>query len=134
MLACESNDALGYLPKLPFKDVDVNGWSWPYIQWAYDHKIVNGTTADSFSPDALITRQDMAVIIDRYLKYKGITLDTAADVREFKDAADIADYASGAVQYLTGNLLNGYPDGTFRPLNNATRAEASKVLCLTLDL
>ncbi len=134
MLACESNDAPGYLPDLPFKDVDVNGWSWPYIRWAYDHEIVNGTSADSFSPDALISRQDMAVIIDRYLKYKGISLDARMDVRTFTDEADIADYAKPAVHFLTGNLLSGYPDGTFRPKAGATRAEAAKVLCMTLDL
>lgn len=133
MLACESNEALGYLPDMPFKDVSENSWCWPYVQWAYKNGIVNGTSAEEFSPNALITRQDTAVIIDRYLKYKGVDLEAGTGDKVFTDDGEISGYASAAVHLLTGRMLNGYPDGSFRPKAGATRAEAAKVLCFCLD-
>jgi hypothetical protein len=42
-----------------------------------------------------------------------------------------SDYFYSAVQYLAGNrVISGYADGTFRPYNNATRGQLSKIVVL----
>lgn len=133
MLACASGEVTGTDPELPFRDVNGDGWEWPYIRWAYDHRIVMGTAADRFSPDEKISRQDMAVIIDRIMRYRGMSIPENAGNLPFSDEESIADYARTAVRNQRGTLLNGYPDGSFRPQSGATRAEAAKVLSGWMD-
>ena len=50
---------------------------------------------------------------------------------EFSDAEDISDYAAEGVSALKNmQILNGFEDGSFKPLNSLTRAEAAKIICL----
>jgi len=49
----------------------------------------------------------------------------------FSDTADLSKGAQGSVAKLSGlNIINGYPDGTFKPENNITRAEFAKIACI----
>lgn len=104
--------------------VDANGeWYTPYIAAAVQNGIITGRGDGSFGVGENITRQDMAVII-----YRAMGL-SAGEVHEFADSAEISDYAVDAVSALyNANIIGGYPDGTFAPKANASRAEASKML------
>lgn len=51
-----------------FTDVVKGAWYEPYVSWAASEGIVNGIGAGRFAPDALITREDMATMIYRYVK------------------------------------------------------------------
>ena len=96
-----------------------------YAQWAYIYGIMNGVTATSFRPNNKITRQDICVMLYRYLKnYTGISLSTSASA--FTDDASISSYARDAV-YAMKNLgiVGGYLDGSFKPKGYATRAEVA---------
>ncbi|HZK43986.1 MAG TPA: S-layer homology domain-containing protein [Syntrophomonadaceae bacterium] len=47
----------------------------------------------------------------------------------FADSQNISDWAKSSVDRAVGNgLITGYPDTTFKPQGNATRAEAAVVL------
>ena len=47
----------------------------------------------------------------------------------FKDADEISEYAVTAMNWVVGQqIIGGYEDGTVRPKNNATRAEAAAML------
>lgn len=49
----------------------------------------------------------------------------------FSDTADLDKAAQGSIAKLNGlNIINGYPDGTFKPGNNITRAEFAKIACI----
>lgn len=57
----------------------------------------------------------------------------AAEKVDFKDS--IPTWAKDAVDYLVGKeAISGYPDGTFNQAGKLTRAEAAKILALSLDL
>ena len=72
----------------------------------------------------------MAVMI-----VKAVKPNTAAEGKTFADNGSIAGWAEEAVKSATGNdLLTGYPDNTFRPKGNTTRAEAAVVLSKALHL
>ena len=51
------------------------------------------------------------------------------DTPHFTDDADIAGYAKDAVERLyAAGMVNGYPDGSFKPRGIATRAEVATML------
>jgi len=113
----------------PFGDVLENTWYTDAVIWAAENGIVKGYADDKFGPDDNITRQDLAVIFYRFEQFTDkIPMDIVMD-REFNDWDDISDYAKNAVNVLTiQGILNGYEDGAFKPMGQATRAEFAAVL------
>lgn len=109
-----------------FSDVAKDSWSYGYIAKAYNAGIINGVGENAFSPKSNITRQDMAVIIYRVAKERGITGATRSG---FDDNADIADYAKDAVGVLyNAGIINGTGNNKYSPLDPVTRAQAAKVV------
>lgn len=138
LLACSLADAetlKTYEGRHPFKDSEGH-WAEAYIAWAKDKGIVEGVSATEFDPEAPITREQMATIFGRYALKQGIELpksDNAAG--SFPDADKISEYAREFVELMRiAGILNGYEDGTFRPQNTATRAEAAKLFSLFLSI
>lgn len=138
LLACSLADAetlKTYEGKHPFKDSEGH-WAETYIAWAKDKGIVEGVSATEFDPEAPITREQMATIFGRYALKQGIVLPKdAAPAESFPDADKISEYAREFVELMRiAGILNGYEDGTFRPQNTATRAEAAKLFSLFLSI
>jgi hypothetical protein len=89
--------------------------------------IVQGLTPTTFGPDQTITREQTAVLLVRALKLTGTT------TLNFTDEDNIDAWAQSAVQAaVAAGYLHGFPDGTFRPQEPVTRAQAAKVLALAL--
>lgn len=98
-------------------------WAKENISIAAAHGIVNGYSETAFGPNDLITREEMAVMIS---KAAGLT---TAEGKAFADDLQIAHWAKIAVASASGsNIMSGYPDNTFKPKANATRAEAVTVI------
>ena len=138
LLACSLADAetlKTYEGQHPFKDSEGH-WAEAYIAWAKDKGIVEGVSATEFDPEAPITREQMATIFGRYALKQGIELPKdAAPAESFPDADKISEYAREFVELMRiAGILNGYEDGTFRPQNTATRAEAAKLFSLFLSI
>lgn len=138
LLACSLADAetlKTYEGKHPFKDSEGH-WAETYIAWAKDKGIVEGVSATEFDPEAPITREQMATIFGRYALKQGIELPKdAAPAQSFPDADKISEYAREFVELMRiAGILNGYEDGTFRPQNTATRAEAAKLFSVFLSI
>ena len=113
-----------------FEDVPADVWYAPYVNWAAANGIVYGISSTEFAPNADISRQDMAVMLDRYAQQSGIVLGTDNAAVTFTDEADIAAYALPAVQALQrAGVINGMPDGSFCPRGSATREQACAMLC-----
>ena len=106
-----------------FSDVPNSFWGFPYIEAAYKAGIVKGVGEGQFAPDRQVTRAEIAAMVVRALK-----LPPGPPVL-FQDADQIPSFAvelvGAAVQV---GIIKGYPDNTFRPLNDATRAEASVMI------
>ena len=111
-----------------FADVNEEDWFYKYINAVGSKGIVTGYDG-IFNPDAPVSRQDMAVMVYRMLE---IGNDTEYSYN-FKDHNDISGYAVDAVYALESmGVING-SDGRFSPKNNATRAEAVKILSNALE-
>ncbi len=109
-----------------------SGWYAPYIAAAESNNITSGIGNGFFGTGAQITRQDMALMLYRILRSANVY--GPADEYAFTDAAEIADYAAEAVYTLKNmGIINGDPDGSFRPNGQTTRAEAAVLLYKTLN-
>ena len=118
-----------------FCDTSSGDWHFSYIQSAYQHGIVNGVDALTFGVGQSISRQDLAVMCFRTMEKKGIALKGISSESQFKDAEALADYAWSAVNILGQNkIFTGFDDGTFRPTETATRAEAAVIINRLLAL
>lgn len=111
-----------------FKDVDINMWYAPYILEANKKELVKGISDDEFGVGLNITRQDIVTILYRASQMMGVEFPDYIN-KEFVDQAQISSYAEKAVTALSSvEIINGNEYGEFLPHNNATRAEAAKIL------
>ena len=113
---------------IEFSDVETGRWSLSFIKSAAGAGIINGVGDGLFMPEGLLTRQDMCVMLHRAMKYASYSF-TDEEENSFIDADSISEYALDAVKALSGeNIVNGYPDNSFQPFENANRAMAAKVI------
>ncbi|MDF9409524.1 S-layer homology domain-containing protein [Pelotomaculum isophthalicicum JI] len=108
-----------------------NHWAKDNIATAVSHGIAGGYDEDTFGPDDLITREQMAAMI-----VKAARLTTLySQGTSFADSADISPWATGDVAVAVRNgVISGYPGNTFLPQGQATRAEAATVIMNALKL
>ena len=111
------------LPKNPttkFKDAN-NKWYSDEINYAVSKGFIKGYSDGTFKPNQTITRAEFAQMISVFVKdgYPGSS--------NFKDVK--GHWASDAISALYGNKnIKGYGDGTFKPDQKLTRAEAVTIL------
>ena len=109
-----------------FDDVSENDWFYGYVQTAVSAGIVNGVSESVFGAGADITRQEAAAMLYRAFKSGGTD---EAESLEFSDGELVSEYARSAVSWFAQNgIISGFPDGTFRPHDNLTRAQAAKII------
>ena len=116
-----------------FADVKPGDWCAPAVAWAVERGITAGKGAGMFLPNAKINRQEMAVMLQRYVSNVAKTeLPRKNAALTFLDEADIAAYARTAVSAMqTAGVINGIPQGEgfrFAPYAQATRAQAAAML------
>lgn len=113
--------------KLPFNDVNESAWYYDAVMAAYQNGVVNGKGSNLFGIGEYITRQDIVVIFNNILKRKNI--ETTASNVDFADYDYISEYAKDSVANIASvGVITGYEDKTFRPMQNATRAEVANMI------
>ena len=117
-----------------FADVPAGAYYAKAVAWASDKGIVAGYSETQFGPGDTITREQLAVILNRYATYKGYNTSKTADLATFQDADQISEWARVPVQWANAmKLLNGRTSTTLAPKGSATRAEVAKILVTFLD-
>lgn len=118
-----------------FDDVNSDEWYAPYIIEAEKLGIISGIDSSTFGIGREITRQDMVAIAFRALRYTKAQIDSNTDTEGFSDQDTVGEYASDGVKiFKKMGLLNGYPDGTFRPWGTTVRAEAAQFIWNLVNL
>lgn len=127
MLICAINAGVGANTDR-FVDVDADAWYAGYVNKAIELELVSGMAEDYFGTGMNITRQDIAVILARCAKLKGITLPEKKSTA-FADEDKISEYAREAVKMLAASgIINGNENGEFAPERFATRAETARLI------
>lgn len=110
-----------------FKDTAAH-WARESVSTAAAHGLISGYDQNTFRPDHLITREQAAVIIARAAQ-----LEAEDQPLNFTDAQLIAPWALPSVTAaVSKSYLSGYPDNSFRPQGNTTRAEAAIIIAKLL--
>lgn len=120
-----------------FSDVKEGQWYTWAVEAAYRSGILQGKGNGEFEPDEEITREQMAVMIIKAYEYLSGEKagDEAQEQEFFKDMDIMSLWAVDSVKAAKAmGIISGMPDKTFRPRDNATRAEVAKMLVKLLDL
>lgn len=111
-----------------FTDVRSGAYYEKAVIWAAANGIVTGTDSTSFSPDAKVTREQLAAILFRYAQYRKLDTDASAKLNSFTDADSVSAYASEALGWaVSEGLING-ASGKLMPKGDATRAQVAAIL------
>jgi hypothetical protein len=107
---------------------DITGyWAEQYVRGLAERQIIGGFPDNTFKPNAPITRAQFAAIVVR-----AFNLGSAGAGSTFVDVPNNY-WASGAIRAVSNSgLVTGFPDGTFRPEQQITRAQALVVLTKAL--
>ena len=137
----EGVDATMYINKNTFSDVKNDQYYTPYIAWASDKGIVSGVGGDNFAPNAAVTREQMAVVMTNYMKFKDQgPKDEWAIQLTYKDLDKVSSWADEGVMFMTmkdlmkgmGNDANGNP--LFAPKSTSTRAQTAQVMMILEEI
>lgn len=106
----------------PYTDVAQGEWYTNYVNYLSSVGVITGYEDGTFRPDNNITRREFTAMISR--------LGQVVEAQSMSFSDVFAD--DWAIDYIytafSNGWVNGYEDGTFRPDNNITRAEAVKIV------
>lgn len=117
-----------------FTDVPADTWYTQAVVWANENNVVNGVGGDKFAPDDPVTREQMCVIMARFLENcVGMDLTSYKESEmTFLDQSEISDFAVESVKVCVAlGLITGAPaEGgmKFQPQESASRAAVATVL------
>ncbi len=113
-------------PGLKFKDnKDIPSWAAGYIQAAVEKNIIVGYEDNTFRPSNKLTREEMVVMVLKAYLYQAVE----SPVLNFTDKKDIGSWSAGYIaKSVELGYVVGYPDNSFKPKKDVTRAEAANVI------
>ena len=115
---------------LPFTDVPAAQWYAKAVAWAYRKGITSGTSAATFSPNASITREQVAAMLYNFRRTAGGTdqIDLSK-LNSYSDASRVSAYAKNAVAWaIDWGLISGMDSAHIAPKGTATRAQLAQIL------
>ncbi|MDR0916325.1 MAG: S-layer homology domain-containing protein [Oscillospiraceae bacterium] len=108
-------------------------WANGYIAAAKSAELISGFSNGTFLPDAPVTREQFAVMAERYT-----SMSDAVNLIDspFSDVSkSLNPWSNDAILILAASgVLSGYNDGTFRPHNTITRGETAKLVTVLRTL
>ncbi len=106
---------------LAYAATDISGhWAQATIEQCLDKGIVVGMPDGTFQPDKNVTRAEFATMVNKAFGFEDADTD-----KTFSDVKDSDWYAKQVAIAAKAGFITGMPDGTFQPLRQCTRAEAS---------
>ncbi|MGG4108829.1 fibronectin type III domain-containing protein [Paenibacillus lautus] len=113
---------------ITFTDINLSKWYAREFRAAWDNEVAHGFSAKEFRPNALINREQASKMLGNVLQAR-----SEGSTAPFIDGGNIAVWARSEVVGLTEkNLVMGYPDGSFRPKAQLTRAESAALIYRTI--
>lgn len=113
-----------------FIDVKPGVWYYDSVMKAYKEGIIKGKGNNKFEPDSPITREQMAVMLDRALK-----LETKVEKQNIKDIDKVSDWAVDSVNLVVQlGIMEGVGGNIFSPKGKVTREMAAAIIVRIYEL
>jgi hypothetical protein len=113
-----------------YTDLDKNHWAYPQIQVMTDEDVVVGYPDGTFKPDQPVTRAEFATEVVKALRQENCIL---KEIYYFSDVPQ-GYWAYDLIQKAQSfDLLKAYPDGTFKPDENITKADAIYMMIAAVE-
>ena len=117
-----------------FTDVTPSEWYYNSVSTAIYAGLVSGMGNGLFDPSAPITREQMAVMIAKALGSNAPAV-TGTELNAFSDGVSVSSWAvKGMDVSVRAGIANGVTSNALAPLDNATRAQAAKMIYKMLGL
>ncbi|WP_081986897.1 S-layer homology domain-containing protein, partial [Planococcus sp. CAU13] len=111
----------------PFRDVSAGHHASGYIAEAAKAGYIKGSENGNYRPNDPVTRGEMALIVERVFDLE------FSFIRSFTDVPQDAYYSLAISRIQSAHITKGYPDNTFRPRQNVTRAQFAAFLSRALE-
>lgn len=105
-----------------FADIKKDHIFYDAVMAASTAGIIDGFEDGTFRPDNMITREEIMLIVSR------LSYGYASKAATFKDISADYIYLPQLYKICEDGIIGGYPDGTFKPYNRTTRAEAATIV------
>ncbi|MCQ2560863.1 MAG: S-layer homology domain-containing protein [Clostridia bacterium] len=110
----------------PFSDISADAWYSNYVLTLHNIGAISGYTDGTYRPNNQITRAEFTAIAVSFAH----AVDEEAGFPDVPSSHWAEPYINSAAHY---GWVTGYPDGTFRPGDTITRAEAITIINGMLD-
>ena len=108
---------------LPFADVKTGDWYYEAVKYAYDNKLMDGTSATAFAP--LMTTNRAMVVTILWRQAGSPVVDYAMNFSDVEEGL----WYSGAVRWAAAEgIVTGYSDTVFAPDDTVTREQLAAIL------
>ena len=117
-----------------FTDVTADSWCYGSVNAAVYAGLVSGMGDHLFAPNALITREQMAVMVAKALGSKAPATD-GTELNAFSDSSAVSSWAvTGMEEAVKAGIVSGMTADTLAPKANATRAQAAAMIYKLLSV
>ena len=106
----------------PFPDVDASAWYGQSVLYLAENGIIVGYKDGTFRPNEQITRAEFAAMASRFDDLEEVHTGTFRDVTDEHWALSFVSSAN------TKGWITGFPDGTFKPEDQITRAQVVTIV------
>jgi arabinan endo-1,5-alpha-L-arabinosidase len=114
--------------QVEFNDV-ANHWAKDAVNDMGSRMVVHGVDDNTFNPDKDITRAEFAAIITR-----GLGLNIEKGEMPFSDVLALDWYSNATKTAYNYNLISGFEDGAFRPMDKITREQAMSIIAKAMKI
>ncbi len=112
-----------------FHDVPADAWYAADVNKGAALGFVTGYPDETFKPDNQISREEMAVMVSKFVDSVKLDLKESVQAIAFTDADDIGGWAVSHVSRVQKmGIVNGMEDGRYAPQENTTRAQAATIV------
>ncbi|WP_204787480.1 S-layer homology domain-containing protein [Paenibacillus oryzisoli] len=112
-----------------FSDVDPSAWYSASFRKAVSFGLMEGYDGGLFRPDAFVTREELAVMLDRAIHLTGYKYDSPPQSIQLLEGEQLNDWSKAAIEGMVGlGIITGDQEHRIRPSQPATRAEAAVML------
>nr|WP_315019782.1 immunoglobulin-like domain-containing protein [uncultured Aminipila sp.] len=113
-----------------FTDVKKDAWYGSSVIWTSEKEIVKGMNDNMFMPTGNVTREQVAVMLYNYAKFKKLNTEVnKAAIGKMTDSEEVSSWAKEAVTWtLDKKIMKGKGNNFLDPKGNATRAEIAQMI------